>query len=219
MVMNYVGQKLVIIEDQAMVCELLCEKCARYGIAVVNSAGYGKQGVELVLRTTPDIVLVDIQLPDMDGFTVVELIKDAGVTSRIILMSGSCNSYTTYRAERLKIHGFIDKISTGSDTLLLALQRVSMGEYYYSDGFKNAQAARRSDPHSFDKLLTNAEQKILQMVAYSADNERISASMNITMETLNRHMYNIRQKLNLHSRSDLICYARSYGFVLSTENR
>ena len=102
--------RIVIIEDHLMFREVLrkiCEVELRH--QVVGEADDGRKAVQVVQATRPDLVLLDLHLPNLDGFGVIEEIRKSVPEVMVLILSSHCDDYTIYRAERANIQGFVDK--------------------------------------------------------------------------------------------------------------
>jgi DNA-binding NarL/FixJ family response regulator len=182
---------------------------------VVGEAEDGERAVEVVARTSPDLVLLDLHLPSLDGFGVVEGIRKKAPLVRILILSSHCDEYTVFRAEKVRVQGFVDKNTNSVATLKSAITAVTDGKAWYSEAFLRAKAARHRDPRSFDKLLTERERSVLALVGQPLTDAEISAQLAISEETVEKHRFNILHKLDLESTTELVRYAREHGFTLT----
>src|SRR5688500_11957085 len=114
---------------------------ARFGHEVIGESDSGLQAVELILRLKPDAVVLDLSLPDMDGFNVVDQVMKSLPSVRILVVSSHCDDYTLFRVERSRVHGFVDKNSNTVDTLQQALGAIEQGRIYFSPAFQAAKLA------------------------------------------------------------------------------
>jgi DNA-binding NarL/FixJ family response regulator len=182
---------------------------------VVGEAGDGRQAVQIVADTRPDLVLLDLHLPSLDGFGVVEAIRKHAPQVRILVLSSHCDEFTVYRSERAHVQGFVDKNTNSVAMLHAAIGAVAQGRVWFSDAFLKAKVARLRDPRSFDKLLTQRERDVLALVGMPMSDAEISAELEIAIETVEKHRFNILRKLDLHSTTELVRYARDHGFTLT----
>jgi DNA-binding NarL/FixJ family response regulator len=206
--------KIVIVDDHGLTRELLHLLCQRdLEHEVVGEAADGDEAVEVILRCRPDLVLLDLHLPKLNGFRVAELIQRTGHRPRILALSSHCDDYTVYWIEQIRFDGFVDKMASLVANLKEAITSVSTGRAYFSDSFKKISAARRTDPEAFDKILTWREQKILAMVGDLLTDSEIAACLSISNLTVEKHRGNILKKLNLGNRIELTRYAHERGFT------
>lgn len=182
---------------------------------VVGEAGDGRRGVELVVRTSPDLVLLDLHLPNLDGFGVVDALRRVKPRIPILVLSSHCDDYTVFRAEHARVQGFVDKNTSAVAALKKAITAVSEGRVYFSEAFKRLKAARHRDPQSFDKLLTERERSVLALLGEPLSDGETAGRLGISKETVEKHRFNILSKLGLQSTAELVRYAVDHGFTLS----
>jgi DNA-binding NarL/FixJ family response regulator len=196
--------------------EVLRKVCSvDLGHELVGEAGDGQQAVQIVAKTKPDLVLLDLHLPSLDGFGVVEAIRKHAPLVKILVLSSHCDEYTVFRSERAHVQGFVDKNTNSVAMLQAAIGAVAQGRVWFSDAFLKAKAARLRDPRSFDKILTQRERDVLALVGLPLSDAEISAELEIAIETVEKHRFNILRKLDLQSTTELVRYAREHGFTLT----
>jgi DNA-binding NarL/FixJ family response regulator len=204
---------LVIIEDEKIVASMLVAMLSSQSdFKVLGNAFSGAEGLALCRKTLPDIVLLDIALPDMSGFDVALMLKEAGVTARVVILSSHVEPYFIYQAVRLGLHGFVDKQSS-LENLTSAIRQVGQGKRYFSAIFNAVRTEQLAQPDSFHKILTPRELAILMMVTTGMDDAAIGLHLGITPSTVSTHRRNLRLKLKAHSDRDLLAYAREWGLV------
>jgi DNA-binding NarL/FixJ family response regulator len=208
--------RIVIVEDHQMFREVLRKVCVQdLKHEVVGEAGDGRQAVPLVLSTKPDLVLLDLHLPNLDGFGVVEALRRVAPNLRILVLSSHCDDYTVFRAEHAHVQGFVDKNTSAVATLKKAITIVGDGRVYFSDAFKKIKAARLGDPFSFDKLLTDRERAVLALIGEPLTDREIAKRLELSKETIEKHRFNILSKLGLKTTAELVRYAVDHGFTLT----
>jgi len=207
--------RIVIVEDHLMFREVLRKVCAELGHEVAGEAGDGQQAVELIAAKLPDLVLLDLHLPNLDGFGVAAEIRARAPDSRILVLSSHCDEYTVYRAERLHVQGFVDKNTNSVATLKEAIAELAQGRVWFSAAFRRAKAARHQDPHSFDKLLTDRERAVLTLLGEPMSDQEAADRLGISVETVEKHRFNILRKLDLRTTTELVRYAHEHGFTLT----
>jgi DNA-binding NarL/FixJ family response regulator len=171
--------------------------------------------VQVVASTRPDLVLLDLHLPLLDGFGVVEAIRRHVPNVKFLVLSSHCDEYTVYRSERAHVQGFVDKNTNSVAMLQTAIGAVAAGKVWFSEAFLKAKAARIRDPRSFDKILTERERDVLALVGLPLSDAEISAELEIAIETVEKHRFNILRKLELQTTTELVRYAREHGFTLT----
>lgn len=196
--------------------EVLRKVCVReLGHVIAGEAADGRSAVEVVLRTRPDLVLLDLHLPNLDGFGVVEAIRRVAPRIRILVLSSHCDAYSVFRAERARVQGFVDKNTSAVSSLKKAIAAVSAGGVYFSETFLRLKAKRLGNPRSFDKVLGAREQAVLALVGEPMSDPEIARVLHISEGTVAKHRANLRLKLRLPTTTELMRYARDHGFTLS----
>ena len=207
--------KIVIVEDHLMFREILRKVCSRdLHHEVVGEASDGHAAVQLVTQTSPDLVLLDLHLPNLDGFGVVEALQQAAPKVRMLVLSSHCDEYTVFRVEKARVQGFVDKNTNTVAILKAAIAAVGQGKTYFSETFLRIKAARHGNPQSFDKLLTDRERSILSLIGEPQSDREIAMRLGISAETVEKHRFNLLGKLSLQTTTELARYAREHGFTL-----
>jgi DNA-binding NarL/FixJ family response regulator len=213
-VINLLPVKIVIVEDHLMIRDVIRKVCSsEFGYSVVGETDSGVQAVELILKHRPDAVILDLSLPDMDGFNVADRVLKVMPSLRILMLSSHCDDYTLFRVEKSGVHGFIDKNSNTVEILRDALKALADGRIYFSQAFQAARMARRSDPRSFIKVLSDWERAILSLIGQGLSDEEIAERLNLSPRTVQTHRSNILRKLDLKGTPKLIAFAVENGFT------
>jgi DNA-binding NarL/FixJ family response regulator len=184
------------------------------GYEVVGEAASGEAAINEIMRTKPDAVLLDVNLPDLDGFRVLEILREANCCPQwAVLISAHCSDLMVSLAEHARVQGFLDKLGTSTAILREALEAVKAGRCYWSRNFSEMRAMRHRDPNAFDKILSDREITVLSMLGVLLSDKEIGHRLNISWETVAKHRFNIFRKLGIRSKLDLIRYARDHGFL------
>jgi len=206
--------RLVIVEDQLMFREVVRKACERdLGHTVVGECGTGADAPALVNELRPDVLLLDLSLPDVDGFEVAEKVLAQNPDMRILVLSSLCDDFTLFRIEQSGVHGFVDKNSNTTTVLADALKAVEAGRSYYSAVFQKVKQARLSNPVAFTKTLTEWERRILALIGLGLSDEEIGEKLGISQHTAQTHRSNMLRKLKLPGTPKLIRFAIDNGFT------
>ena len=136
-----------IVEDHALVRETVRKICTdSLQVTVAFDAQNGSEAVSSVLLTQPDILILDLGLPDFDGCEVLHRIHLKEITPRVLILSGYCNRYIVFRLKHLGIQGFLDKQSTSLNGIRNALLNICSSGTHFSDSFTNIIAQGIRDP-------------------------------------------------------------------------
>lgn len=205
--------RIAVIDDECIVVSMLTTWLSQKSyLTVVGTAHNGKDGLDLCLRTKPDLILLDIEMPEMDGLTLAERIIRAVPGIRIIILSSHCDPYHVYQISRLKIHGYVEKTSS-LEILERTICSVLNGEESFSEGYESVRQSQLRRADAFHKILTPREISVLMMIADGLSDEEISTHLAITPSTVATHRRNLRLKIEAHNDRDLINYARQWGLI------
>ena len=207
--------RIGIVDDHLFVRDVVRKCCAEVAdFEVVMEAETGAGAVEGIVRTKPDAILLDLGLPDFDGFEVVRRIRLRNVNPRILVRSAYCTPYSVYRLEQLGIQGFIHKPSQSTSTLRSALNALREDRPFFATIFLETQNERRRDPDAFDKRLTEQQFSILSLVAKHLSDKEIATRLGVAESAVETSLGLIMRKFNVHSRIELIRAADVLGFIM-----
>jgi len=203
--------KIVIVDDHELLAESLGAWIGRQpDMVLAGRAEDGEAGWDLCLSLQPDLALVDVDLPKLDGLELVKRLLVKMPALRLITMTGRVDPYTIWRVSQSGVHGYMEK-TLRPDVLVDAIRLVANGGTFYSPIFQKVKLEWLSQPEAFQKILSDREQAVLRRVVAGWDDERIGQELEITAVTVGVHRKNIRQKLELHNDRELVGYARRWG--------
>ncbi len=206
--------KIAIVEDERLFREVLRNVCvSELGHSVVGEAGSGREALTVIPSTLPDLLVLDIHLPDMDGFEVLRMVRRKRALIRTLVISSYFNDYTLCRIERAGVQGFIDKSTNTMDELGAAIAAIDGGRTYFPPPFTEARRLHGRNPVAFDKVLTDREQTVLGLVGEPLSDAEIADLLGLSPETVEKHRFNIMRKLGLHSRAESARFARRCGLT------
>lgn len=206
--------KIVVIEDQTLIRQMLVGACRQAEPeASVWGAGTAGEGLELCRIERPDLVLLDLVLPDADGIDLAKHIRDVVGEVKILAISSHTDDYTLHRVQGAGVQGFVDKNVEAIDTLTEAFAAVLGGGTYFCAGVGEMRARLRADPRAFTKVLSDREMELLGLFGQGLGNEEIGEMIGLRPNTVRNHRQNIMTKLGLGSTPQLIRYAIEKGFT------
>jgi two-component system NarL family response regulator len=178
----------------------------------IGSAEDGETALELIRRTRPDLILLDLLIPKLSGIEVARELLTCVPAPRILALSAETDAKTLYDVSQLGLPGFIDKKDSSIDVLKEAIQMVGTGKRYISPTVRERVASLRRDRNAFQKILSDREQEILSLIGGGHSDEQIASELGITESSAQTHRANILRKLELHSTAELMRYALEKGF-------
>ncbi len=195
---------------------LLLERQA--GFEVVGEAADGRQAVELAEATNPDVLVLDIAMPNMSGIEAAQRINALLPHAAIVILSMHSDEGYVLRALKAGAKGYVLKDSAEND-LIEAIKAVGQGKAFFSPEISNilvedyVREMRKRGAEDSYELLTPREREILQMLAGGKSNKDIATALNLSLYTVETHRRNLQDKLNLHSLAELILYAVRKGII------
>lgn len=212
--------RIVIIEDQVMFRTALAAMLqARENVTILG--GYGSGAAFLEALTTLgriDLILLDIQLPGEDGITLAGKFAELLSETKVILLSSVKEDYLLYKALQSGADGYVHK-DDSSEALLGAIDTVMQGGCYFGYTVQQLRRQMGHNPESFNKILTDKEQGVLELLGQGLSNEEAAPLLALSPDTVQTHRRNIMRKLGLHSALQLQSYALKRGFTSVTDLR
>jgi two-component system, NarL family, response regulator NreC len=211
--------RILLADDHTVVrrgLRLLLERQPEFG--VVAEASDGKQAVEAAEQSKPDVVVLDIAMPNLNGIEAAQRILSVSPNTSIVVLSMHADEGYVLRALKAGAKGYLLKDSAEGD-LIEAIRAVTRGKTFFSpeitkmlaeDYVREIRARGIDDSY---ELLTPREREILQLLAEGKSNKDIAGVLNLSLYTVETHRRNLQDKLNLHSFAELILYAVRKGVI------
>jgi DNA-binding NarL/FixJ family response regulator len=209
--------RILIAEDHLMVRAGLRALLERASYDVIGEASNGLEAVNLVSSLKPDILLMDIMMPRLNGIQTAERIRDLKLSVQIILLSMHADEGLVRQALQSGVKGYVLKTST-SDELLLAVQAASRGEIYLSTSISsiltdNAAQWKTGVPDKPLDTLSPREKEILQLIAEAHTSAKIAELLFISEKTVEKYRSSMMKKLKIHNLAGLVRFAVKSGLV------
>ncbi len=211
--------RILLADDHTIMrkgLRLLLERQA--GFQVIGEAANGRETVEMTDTLRPDVVVLDIAMPNLNGLEAARQIALKQPSTAVVILSMHSDESYVLRALKAGARAYLLKDSAESD-LIAAIHAVSEGKAFFSPAISKTLAddyVRRLQQRGVDdsyELLTTREREILQLVAEGKSNKDIANLLSLSLYTVETHRGNIMQKLNLHSVPELILYAVRKGVI------
>jgi DNA-binding NarL/FixJ family response regulator len=206
--------RILLADDHALVRQgfsMILE--AQSDMQIVGQAGNGREAVDLAAKLHPDVVVMDVAMPELNGIEATRRITDASPRTRVLALSMHKDSVYVREVLRAGARGYLLKDSGDAD-LLAAVRAIAKGDGYLSPGVSDSVLSdyRRHVTDPLD-LLSSREREVLQMIAEGKTNKEIATSLNLSVYTVEAHRGRIMEKLNLHSTSELVRFALRSGLI------
>ncbi len=212
----------VLLVDDHTILRVGLRSFLRYhdDVQVIGEAHDGAEALARVQELQPDIVLMDIAMPGMNGVVATRLILESFPHTRILILSQYQDPQYVLPLLRAGVSGYILKDALGTD-LLAALRSVAKGETYLGPAITQvmAQEIRNAGAGKVAALdaLTRREREILHRIAFGQTNVRIAEQLSISVNTVEWHRANLMSKLGVHTAGELVRYALQHGLVETRE--
>ena len=214
---------IMLAEDHAVVRQGLCALLnADERFLIVGGARTGREAVEMAQTLRPDVILMDIAMPVLNGLEATRQILTANPAARVVILSAHNDDEYIERMSTAGVAGFIEK-QTSAEILIGAIIEVAKGNSFFSAAVTKRMAdgrnwSRNRDGQSKAGLprLTSRETEVLQLVAEGSANKQVAAKLSISIKTVEKHRQHLMDKLNIHDTAGLTRYAIAAGVIESS---
>jgi DNA-binding NarL/FixJ family response regulator len=208
--------KVMIVDDHNLVREGLKAVFDQgTGIDVVAEAGSGEEAVEIAAEVNPDVILMDVSMPGMNGIQATRLIREANPEIKVVILTMLDQEGYVYEAVKAGATGYMLK-STSSDDLIEAIQMVNDGKALLSP-YATAQLLKEfvnlADSRTRDYGLSSREMEVLQLLSEGKTNKQIAKDLWISEQTVKTHVAHIFEKLGTSDRTETVAHALRIGLV------
>src|SRR5258705_6981587 len=206
--------RILLADDHAMVRQgFRMILSSQPDMEIIGEAGNGREAVEMSEKLVPDVIVMDVAMPELNGIEATRKITAALPRSRILALSMHKDSVYVREILRAGARGYLLKDSIDSD-LLAAVRAVAKGEGYLSPAVSDAVLSdyRKHVTAPLD-LLTSREREVLQRIAEGQTNKEIATALTLSVYTIDAHRGRIMEKVNLHSTGELVRFAVRKGLI------
>lgn len=208
------GIRLVLVDDHTLVRDgvrALLEMVERF--SVVGETGCGREALELIERTHPDIVLMDIGLKDINGLELTATLKQRHPELKVLILSMYDNQEYVSQSLRAGASGYVLK-DAPSREIIAAIDVLAVGGRFYSSDVADKLSGNESTQ---DGELTPRERQVLLMMAQGLNNKAMARELAISVRTVETHRLSIRRKLDIEKPADLMRQAMEHGWSPNAE--
>jgi two-component system NarL family response regulator len=207
--------RVLLVEDHRMVREALCEVLKKIpDIEVVGEAGDAREAMKQAVDLEPDVVVLDIRLPDVNGIELAARLKDAGSRAKLVALSAFADKRFVTAMLRSGASAYVTKSAAGTE-LVRAIRAVAAGHGYFSPEIAGALASEvRDRPLAGEaQPLARREREVLRLIAEGVRSPAIAEQLHVSVATIEVHRRNIMRKLGLRTVAELTKHAIREGIV------
>lgn len=202
-------KKVIIVDDHPVIrfaVKMLLEK---HGLEVVAETDNGVDALAKVRELEPDLVLLDIGLPKIDGFQVIERLRAMAIPLKILVLTSQATAHFAQRCQQTGADGFVTKTDDLAE-LTDAIKLVMRGISYFPQSRHNAGAAVHANPL---ELLSDRELSVLMLIGRGFGNKQIAEQLVLSEKTISTYKHRLKIKLNASTLIELIDFARNNGLI------
>lgn len=204
--------KVLVVDDHPLVLEGIRAVLETYEhIQVVGAASSAKAALELAGRTAPDVVMMDINMPDLNGLDAIELFREQHAGTRLLMLSMHDSREYISTSVMYGASGYVLKDVSTSE-IVAAIEAVAAGSTYFSSGVSDALLQRGNALKEW-RPLTTREQSVLLLLARGKSNKDVARTLDISARTVETHRKNIKKKLGIATTAGLTRYAIENGLI------
>ncbi|MEU8260134.1 response regulator transcription factor [Micromonospora sp. NPDC048999] len=211
------GVRVMVVDDHPMWREGVARDLTEAGHLVVATSGEGRQAVRVAAAARPDVVVLDLQLPDVSGVEVIRGLRAVLPEVRVLMLSASGEPQSVLDAVKAGATGYLVKSAAPAE-FLDAVRRTAAGEPVFTPGLAGLVlgeyrrlAAAPANTHDAAPQLTERETEVLRLVAKGLSYKQIAERLGLSHRTVQNHVQNTLGKLQLHNRVELTRYAIEQG--------
>jgi DNA-binding NarL/FixJ family response regulator len=205
--------RLLLADDHSLVRQGLRAFLERQGFQVVSEASDGQETIRSVEKTQPDVAIVDISMPVLNGIDAARELKKSSPKTKVILLTQHDEDQYVTEALRAGVKGYVLK-SQAADDLVHAIQEVCRGSVYLSPNISRAVVdAYLSKAYVSTDHLSGRERQVLQLVGEGKSTKDIAVHLGISVKTAESHRARLMKKLDIHETASLVRYAIRRGLI------
>lgn len=210
--------RLMLADDHRMLREGLSRSMSEAGFNVVGEASDGVEAVSKALEATPDVILMDVTMPNCDGVEACRQIKSAGSESRIVMLTMHADQDVLANAIRAGAIGYLTK-DCSTREIAEAVRMAAAGDTVLSPQLARSmldEVRRLDDPRiedDEDRIVTKREEEVLQLIADGCSTPEVAEQLYISQKTVKNHLASIYQKLDARDRTQAVLQAVRMGIV------
>lgn len=214
---------VLLADDHNVVRQGMCSLLNTDGdFTVVDQARTGREAVQKAQLLCPDVILMDIAMPVLNGMEATRQILSANPAAKVMILSAHTDDEYIERMRAVGVVGFLEK-QTSAEILTQAIREVAKGNTFFSPSIAKRLRDEQGKPRTREGLLkvnsarlTAREAEVLQLVAEGSANKQVAAELGISIKTVEKHRQNLMDKLHIHDTAGLTRYAIAAGVIESS---
>lgn len=210
-------KKVVVVDDHPLVAAGIAKLFEGLkGYVVIGVFNHPSEALQKIIPLRPDIVMVDLEMPIINGFELIELIRSKGLETKFVLLTIYLNQAVVKKAMEIRVDGYLPKQAKAYE-LKACLESIKEGNQYFSQKALEVMAkpAKKIEKTGLKKtqLLTNREREILQLIVNGDSTKRIAEKLFIAVRTVETHRKSILEKLEVNNVAGMVRIAVKEGFT------
>ncbi len=207
--------RLLLADDHRMLREGLRKSLDELGFTIVGEARNGAEAVDLAAAVQPDVVLMDVTMPELDGVEATRQLKSRLPNTFVIMLTMHADQDVLAEAIRAGANGYLVK-DCSTDEIAMAIEAVAGGETALSPGLAAsmlAEVRRQENGQQPERVITAREEEVLQLIADGCSTPEVAEQLFISQKTVKNHLASIYQKLDARDRTQAVLQAVRMGIV------
>lgn len=209
--------KVLLVDDDLYVREGV-RSCLRKHkqIDVVGEAGNGREAIDVVRKLTPDVVVMSVSLPGMDGLETTRFLRQSSPTVRVLILDGHRSKQVIKEVVRSGAPGYVDKTASPAE-LIAAIERLHRGETFFSPDvaqeFFNEFVQNGGQIREVEPKLSTREREVLQFIVEGLPNKQVAERLRLSVRTVEKHRQRVMRKVGAKRATELVKIAVTRGWV------
>jgi len=182
-------------------------------LELVATCGDGREALERISADDPDVAVVDVRMPDLDGLKILSAVRREGIAARVVLLTGHEDSGAAYQAIASGAAGYVSKTSDHTE-LCEMIVRASRGETVIAPEFATGIATEIQMRETTERpVLTTRESEVLGLLAEGRTAQKIGEELHLSTATIKTHLHNLYRKLDVSDRAAAVATAMRWGLL------
>ena len=207
--------RVLLADDHTMLRQSLRRALTEKGLEVVGEAGDGDEAARLAIELQPDVVLMDVSMPVLDGVEATRVVRDRAPAVQVVILTMHADKTVLDRAIRAGAVGYLVKDCT-MDEVVRTVQQAAAGETALSAELAGAMLAEAVQPaggQAPESIITRREEEVLQLIAEGLSTSEVAGRLYISVKTVKNHLASVYQKLDSRDRTQAVVRAVKMGII------